>query len=135
MDSRKQILHDMLPIVIGQCLCSVATCIVFAVIGRFDLTVILGNAAGSILAIGNYAIMYWAVCKASSKAQNQDVAGGQKLIQLSYTGRMIGLLIALILLAKSGLFHVITLAIPLALNRPILTVHEWIMQRKGGANV
>lgn len=134
MDSKKQIWVDTAPIAIGQVLGVTAVSGIFAVLGRFDITVPLGSLCGAILATANYFLMYLLACKAAHKAEQQDVAGGQKLIQLSYMGRMIGLLVALVLLAKSGWCNVIALAIPLALNRPILTIHEWI-RSKGGANV
>lgn len=134
MDSKKQIWVDTAPIAIGQMLGVAAVSGIFAFLGRFDITVPLGSLCGAILATANYFLMYLLACKAADKAEQQDVAGGQKLIQLSYMGRMIGLLVALVLLAKSGWCNVIALAIPLALNRPILTIHEWI-RSKGGANV
>ena len=134
MDSKNQIWKDTAPIAIGQALGVAAVAAVFAILGRFDLKVLLGSLAGALLATANFFVMYLMACKASEKAQNQDVAGGQKLIHLSYTGRMIGLLLGLILFAKSGWCNVIALAIPLALNRPILTIDEWL-RKKGGAKV
>ena len=67
----------------------------------------------------------------TDKAEKQDVAGGQKMIQLSYAGRMIGVFAVLVLLAKSGFFHPLPLVLPLAFTRPILTVREWIVKRGG----
>ena len=61
----------------------------------------------------------------------QDITGGQKLIQLSYSGRMLVLFLLLFLCAKSGRFHVLALAIPLVFTRPILTVSE-LFKKKGG---
>lgn len=132
MDSKNQIWKDTAPIVIGQVIGVAVVAGIFTALGKFDVTVILGSLAGAFLATANYFLMYFLACKAANKAQQQDVAGGQKLIQLSYMGRMIGLLAALVLLAKSGCCNVIALAVPLALNRPILTVYECIC-RKGGA--
>ena len=68
--------------------------------------------------------------RAADLAEAQDVAGGQKLIQLSYMGRMLGMFLVLILLAKSGYFHVLALVLPLAFTRPILFVGEFF--RKSG---
>ena len=132
MNSQNQIWKDTVPIVVGQALGVAAVAGIFAILGRFDLTVLLGSLGGAFLATANYFLMYFFANKAADKAENQDVAGGQKLIQLSYMGRMIGLLVALVLLAKSGWCNVIALAVPLAFNRPILTIHELIC-KKGGA--
>lgn len=132
MKPKKQFWKDTLPICIGQVLGIVAVNLFFLLLNRFDLTVLLGSVSGAILAAANYCVMYLFAIKAADKATKQDVAGGQKLIQLSYMGRMVSLLLALILLAKSQWCNVITLVIPLALNRPILTINE-LLQKKGGA--
>ena len=131
MDSRTSIKNDMLPIVAGQILCTAAMIGIFAILGYYDQTVLLGGIFGSLVAIANFFFMALFVDLATKKAAAQDVAGGQKLIQFSYMGRMAFILIALILLAKSGLCNVLALAIPLIFNRPILTVFE-LFRKKGG---
>lgn len=131
MDSRKSIWKDLLPIVAGQFLCTAGMIGIFAVLGYYDQTVLLGGIAGSLIAVANFFFMTLFVDLASKKAEAQDVAGGQKVIQFSYMGRMAFILIALILMAKSGLCNVLALAIPLVFNRPILTIYE-LIRRKGG---
>ena len=44
---------------------------------------------------------------------------------------MIGLFVILVLCAKSGVFNLISLVIPLAFNRPILTAAEFL-KKEGG---
>lgn len=132
MNCQNQIWKDTAPVAVGQVIGAAAVAAIFALLGRFDLTVLLGSAAGAVLATANYFLMYLFASKAADKAENQDVAGGQKLIHLSYMGRMLGILAVLILLAKSGWCNVIALAVPLALNRQILTLCERL-PRKGGA--
>lgn len=131
MESRKFIYKETAIVALGEGIGIVLMLIIFALLGYFDQTVLLGGIMGGILAVGNFFLMSYFANKAADKAQNQDVAGGQKLVQLSYTGRMIGLLAALVLLAKSGWFHVLALAIPLVFPRPALTVAELIL-KKGG---
>lgn len=131
MDSPKSIWNDLLPIVAGQALCTAAMIGIFAVLGCYELTVLLGGIFGSLIAVVNFFFMTLFVDLASKKAEAQDVAGGQKLLQFSYMGRMAFILIALVLLAKSGLCNVLALAIPLVFNRPILTVYE-LIRKKGG---
>ena len=121
------------PVAVGQLIGALLILAVFALLGRFDTSVLLGSIAGGVLAFANYYFLYLFATRAAERAEHQDVTGGQKLIQLSYMGRMIALFVILLLLAKSGQFHVITLVIPLALNRPILTIHEMI-RKKEGAN-
>ncbi len=132
MNPHKTILKELLPILIGQAVCAAAMSGVFALLGYFDRTVLLGGIVGALVASANFLVLTLCVDRASKKAESQDVAGGQKLLQLSYMGRMAGILAVLILLAKTGYCHPVSLVLPLAFNRPILTVYEWI-RKKGGA--
>lgn len=131
MESRNFVFKETAIVALGEGIGVALMLAVFALLGYFDLTVLLGGIIGGILAVGNFFLMSYFAVKAADKAQNQDVAGGQKLVQLSYMGRMIGLLAILVLCAKSGWFHVLALAIPLVFPRPALTVAE-LIQKKGG---
>lgn len=131
MESRKLIWKETAAVAAGVCIGTGLMLIIFVLAGYFDITVLLGGIMGAFLAIANFFLMSYFAVKAADKAQNQDVAGGQKLVQLSYMGRMAGLLIALVLCAKSGWFHVLALAIPLVFPRPALTLAEIIL-KKGG---
>lgn len=133
MDSRKFVLKETAVIVAGQAICTAAMIGIFALLGKFDLTVLWGGIAGAMLATANFFFMSLFASLAADKAEAQDVAGGQKLIQLSYMGRMLGLFLVLFLCAKSGIFHLLALVIPLVFTRPILTVSEFF-KKKGGSN-
>lgn len=134
MNSRKIVFQQTLLVAAGQAICSAAMIGVFALVGKFDITVLLGGVAGALIATANFFFMSLFATLAADKAEAQDVAGGQKLIQLSYMGRMIGLFLVLFLCAKSGLFHVLALVIPLVFTRPVLTVSE-LLKKKGGKNI
>lgn len=131
MQLRKSDYKETLIVLSGQAVCVILMCLVYWLLDRFSIKVLLGGAVGALLATGNFFVMSMAVHKAADKAEQQDVAGGQKIIQLSYTGRLVGLLIVLILCAKSGWFDLIALVLPLAFTRPILTVWE-LVAKKGG---
>ena len=131
MDNRKFILSQFLTVLIGELILSALMVTVFAVLGYFDLSVVTGAAAGSVIASLNHLVLILGVMAASAKAEKQDVKGGQSLIQLSYMGRLIGLFLILVLCAKSGVFNLIALVIPLVFTRPILTISEYI-HKKGG---
>ena len=131
MDNRKFILSQFLTVLAGELILSALMVAVFAVLGYFDTSVIAGAAAGSVIASLNHLILILGVMAASSKAENQDVKGGQALVQMSYIGRLIGLFLALVLCAKSGVFNLVALAIPLVFTRPILTIAEYF-NKKGG---
>ena len=130
MESRKFVFRQTGILAAGQALCTAAMIGVFALIGKFDTSVLLGGIVGGLIATANFFFMSLFVTLAADKAEAQDVVGGQKLIQLSYMGRMLGMFLVLILCAKSGYFHVLALVLPLAFTRPILTIAE-IFKKKG----
>lgn len=131
MDNRNYIFKQVLSVLIGEVILSAAMVGVFAVLGSFDWSVVLGAAAGAVIATVNHLILVLGVMAASDKAEKQDVKGGQALIQMSYMGRLIGLFVILVLCARSGVFNLIALVLPLAFSRPILTVAEHF-HKKGG---
>lgn len=133
MESQTRMWKDSVPVIIGQLTAAAMIAGIFAANRKLEITVIVGSFCGATLATANYLSMYAFACKAAEKAKNQDVASGKKLIRLSYMGRMVGLLVVLVVLAKSGWCNPIALAVPLALNRPILIIHE-LIRRKGGEN-
>lgn len=130
MNSKNTAFQETRPILLGQILCTAAMIAVFAVLGYYQRSVLLGGIAGAVIATANFFFMSFFANRAADKAEAQDVAGGQKLIQLSYMGRMLGMFLALIVLAKSGFCHPLSLVLPLAFTRPILTIAE-IFNKKG----
>ena len=131
MDTIKQNHKDIAVVTLGQLLCTAAMVGIFALLGYFDNTVLFGAVAGMVIALADFIVMVILVNKAADKAEAQDVAGGQKLIQLSYTGRMIGKLALLVLCVKTIPSHPLALVIPLIFTRPVLSVYQ-LLQKKGG---
>jgi hypothetical protein len=130
MNSKNTAFQETRTILLGQILCTAAMIAVFAVLGYYQFSVLLGGIAGALIATANYFFMSFFANRAADKAEAQDVAGGQKLIQLSYMGRMLCMFLSLIILAKSGFCHPLSLVLPLAFTRPILTIAE-IFNKKG----
>ena len=130
MNSKNTAFRDTGIIAVGQVLCTAAMILVFALVGKYSLSVLLGGLLGAAVATANFFIMSFVANLAADKAASQDVAGGQKMIQLSYMGRMIGMFLVLILCAKSGYFHPLALVLPLAFTRPTLTIAE-LFKKKG----
>ena len=130
MDSRKLVLTETGVIAAGEALCVAAMLGVFALLGRFDRTVLVGGLVGGLLATLNFFFMALGLMLAADKAEAQDVKGGKGTVRLSYVLRL--LLLALLLFAfyKSGLCNPFALVIPLIFIRPILTVAEFF--RKAG---
>lgn len=131
MDNRKYILSQSAAVLIGELVLSALMVGIFAALGYFDRSVVLGAAVGSLIATVNHLILMLGVLAASSKAEKQDVKGGQMLVQMSYMGRLIGLFLILVLCAKSGVFNLIALVLPLVFTRPVLTIAE-LFNKKGG---
>ncbi len=135
MDNRKFIFSQALTLLLGELLLSAVMVAVFALLGYYSTGVLLGATVGALIATLNHTILVIGVVLASQKAENQDVKGGQAAIQLSYMGRLLGLFLILVLCAKSEIFNLPALVIPLLFSRPILTVTDYINQKKGGANL
>jgi len=125
MDSRKIALHETAIVAAGVTICAAAMVGVFALLGRYQLDVLLGAAAGSLLAVGNFFAMAVIATLAADRAEAQDVEGGKKMLQASYPIRMLCLMAALVICAKSGYFNVVALVLPLAFVRPTITLAEF----------
>ena len=131
MDNRKYVISQAVTVLIGELILSALMVAVFAVLGYFDRSVLFGAAAGAVIATVNHVVLVLGVLMASAKAEKQDVKGGQALVQMSYMGRLLGLFLVLVLCAKSGMFNLIALVIPLVFTRPILTITDHY-NKKGG---
>ena len=129
MDSRKYILQQTLLVFAGQILCGAAMVGIFALLGMYDQSVLLGGIFGVLVATANFFFMAVGAGIASDKACNQDVKGSLATVQMFYIGRLIGIAVILFALIKSGLCNVYTAVIPLIFTRPILTIYEFF--RKG----
>ena len=131
MNNRKYIFSQTAIILIVELVLSALMTGVFAALGYFDLSVVLGALAGSLIATTNHLVLMLGVLAAASKAEKQDVKGGQMLVQMSYMGRLLGLFLILVLCAKSEIFNLLALVIPLVFTRPVLTIAEYF-NKKGG---
>ena len=114
--------------------CEGALCILMAVIlalvYKFNLSVILGAVAGWAVAVAYYVSIIVFVDMATKKANENDVAGGEKLLQLSRSVRMVGVFAILILLIITKAFDVLALVLPQLFIRPAVAIAD-ALQRKG----
>ena len=104
---------------------------IFALLVKFDISVLWGGIVGGLVAIGNFFVMALGVYIAADKAKNQDVKGGQAAIKGSYTLRLIVMAVVLIAFAKSGICNVIALVIPLIFVRFTLTLWAFFSRKPG----
>lgn len=133
MDSRKYVLKETAVIALGQLLCTGAMFGVFALLQRFDGTVLLGGAIGAAVAVLNFFFMAVGTSLAADRAEAQNVNGGKALISVSYLIRLAAMFLILFLCARSGRCNIFALVLPLVFTRPILMVSEFF-RKKGDVN-
>ena len=132
MDSRKIVFQQTAVVAIGEIICVAAMFGVFTLLNRFDRSVLLGGILSGFLTVADFFFMAIGTSLAADKAESQDVKGGQNTIRTSYLLRHLILIVVLFAAAKSGLFNIFSLVIPLVFIRPILMVGEFF--RKSGEN-
>ena len=125
MDSRKIVFRETKVIAIGVAAGVLLMEIVFALLGRFDRSVLLGGLVGGMLAILNFFFMAVNVNQAADRAADQDVKAGKSLIHTSYATRMVVIFIVLFACVKSGLCDVFASVIPLLFVRPVISIAEF----------
>ena len=132
MDSKKIVYQETGIVAIGVLICTAVMIGAFALLGKYDTSVLLGGIVGAILSIGNFFFMAVGTSLAADRAEKQDVKGGQVLIRNSYMLRLAVLFVLLFACAKSGLFNLFALVLPLIFVRPSLTIAEFF-RKKGNA--
>ena len=129
MDSRKIVFKETAVVAIGEAICVALMLVIFAMLGKFDSTVLLGGVIGGVLTIANFFFMAVGTSLAADKAESQDVTGGQAVIKSSYLLRMVVLFVLMFACVKSGLCNVLALVIPLVFVRPVLTIGEFFRKK------
>lgn len=130
--SRKIVFQETAVVLIGQIVCVAVMFGIYALLGRFDVSVLLGGIVGGLLATANFFFMAVGATLAADKAEQDNVKGGKAMIQSSYMIRLVVLVVVLFACAKSGYFNLLALLLPLVFTRPILSVGEFF--RKSGEN-
>ena len=130
METRKIVLHETGIIAIGECMGVAVMLAIFALLGRFDRSVVLGGLIGGVLTILNFFLMAVNANNTADKAVSQDVKSGKSMLQLSYAARLAMIFVVLFACVKSGLCNVFAIVIPLLFVRPTITIAEFF--RKSG---
>lgn len=130
MNTRKFIIRETALLAAGELLCTGAMVGIFALLGRFDYTVVLGGIFGVILAVGNFFFMAIASNAAADKAMDQQVKEGKSVMKVSYRMRLLVIGVLLFVLAKTGHCNVLALVCPLFFVFPVIMVIEFF--RKSG---
>ena len=133
----------------GTCILSIAMLIVFALLKKFDISVVLGALLGTCTAVGNFFLLALSVQKAadmmkgvefppepeetdddkehSAPAAPPEVTQAKQRMQLSYTGRMIMMGAVGILGLTLPCFHAVATVLPLLFPR--IMIHLWNLQQ------
>lgn len=133
MEAKKYVFRQTGIVALGQVVCIAVMLGIFALLGSFDYTVVLGAVAGALVATLNFLFMAIGISLAADKAQEQNVKGGKSLVTGSYMIRIVVMFLVLFACGKSGHFNVIALVAPLVFVRPTLTVAEFF--KKKGSDV
>jgi len=132
MNSKKIVFKETGIVAAGVLICTAVMIGVFALLGKYDTSVLLGGAVGALLAVGNFFFMAVGITLAADKAEKQEVNAGKLLARNSYLIRLLVLAVLLFACAKSGVFNLFALVLPLIFVRPSLTIAEFF--RKTGGN-
>ena len=128
MDSRKIVFQQTAVIAAGELICSAVMVGVFAALGHFQMNVLWGALAGSVLTTLNYFFMAVVVTVAADRAEQGQVQQAQKMVQLSSTVRLIVLAVLLFAGIKLGA-NTVALLLPLLFERPVLMLVEFFRKK------
>ena len=131
MESRKIVYRETGIVALGVAACTGVMVLVFALGGWYSQSVLYGALLGALLSIGNFFFMAMGTCLAADKAESKDVKGGTVLMRSSYIFRLLVLFVLLVVCAKSRIFNLIALVLPLVFVRPVLTVAEFFRKKEG----
>ena len=131
MDGVKFVRRETAQIAIGEMLLVGAMIAVFAILGKFDWTVLVGGLTGGILTILNFYIMALNAVSASDKAVKNDVTGGKALMHFSYIARYAVIFVILCVLAVTKAGHPVACALPLVFIQPVIYLREFIRKKVG----
>lgn len=132
MDYRKIVFKETAVILVGEAICIAVMLLVCRLMNWFDARVVLGGIIGGALAVINFFFMAVGTSVAADKAENQDVSGGKKLLQMSMTLRYILLFVLLVAFTRSGICNPVAMVLPIFFVRPIISFGEFF--RKKGDN-
>ncbi|MEG0109718.1 MAG: ATP synthase subunit I [Oscillospiraceae bacterium] len=110
MKIQKATWHETMHITIGVAAFSVIMNIVFAVVGRWDLSVLLGTVLGAAFAVANFLLMGITV---QNMAKDADIKHAKQVFQFSYSLRQLAMVLVVILGFTVHLFNGIAVVIPL----------------------
>ena len=128
MDSRKIVYRETGIIAIGEVVCSAIMVGVFVLLDQFQMNVLWGALAGSLVMIVNYFLMAVVVTLATDKAREGEAKRAKNMVQISSLVRLLLMGLVLFLGIKLGA-NVIALVLPLLFARPTLLLAEFFRKK------
>lgn len=115
MKIQKTVVQETLHIALGVGIADVIMCAIFAVMRRFDYTVVLGALLGTVFSVGNFFLLGLTVQKAVEKGENV-----KRFMHASYTGRMLLYVACIVLGVLLPCFHPLATIIPLFMPQVVI---------------
>lgn len=128
-DSGKQVLRETLAVALGLAVCTAAMVGVFALLGRYDRTVLIGAVAGWLLAAGNFFFMDLSATMVTERAGTQSAQKGKLTMQGSMVVRLLVLFLLMLAGVKSGYCNILAICLPLAFIRPVVTLGDFFRKK------
>ena len=146
-ENKNEASRQILLLILGEIIVSSLVCLVYFLLGRFELQVILGTLLGSTVTVANFAVLAFSVNRAvdkyielrGSREMSEEEAEAfakehsmvvQNAAMKSFILRTASMLAALVVaFLFTNLFSTLATAIPLLMFRPILYVLELIKSK------
>ena len=120
---KKELLH----IALGSGVGVAVMLAVFALLGRFDTSVLLAGVLGGVVAVLNFLMLGITVQKVAAQT---DEAQGRRIMQFSYSIRMLLMLLWIILAVSLSALNWVAAAVPLLMPRLTIGVMQLTGQYK-----
>ncbi len=130
MKMDKTVKKETAVIIIGTLILGAVMVAVFALLGKYDYTVLTGTALGSFAAVLNFFLMALTV----QKAVGCDEAEAKKKIQISYTVRSIALLAVLGVGVYLPYFHWLPVVVSSLFPRITILFRTAMLKKKNGTS-
>jgi hypothetical protein len=118
MDSRKIVYKETAVVAIGVAICVAIMLAVFALLGAFDRSVLLGGIIGGVLTVANFFFMALGV----QRAMEKDPDDAKKSMRASSSGRMLGLFIVAVIGVVLDCFHTVAVLVPMLFPRIAIAI-------------
>ena len=133
MQKHRDILHQVTRLTIAMIICVGIMLGIYALLGIFTRSVLVGAVVGLLLSIGNFVSLSITVSNALDRAaRDNDPQRAQLSIQTSSVIRLLVLAAIYILLFRAKLFDPIAALLPLLLAQGVLKLVEFFRNDKEG---